>query len=102
MNYGIAISRVCKQKGLSLIDGIAHNDWPGNKDMILESVLASPRDGDIIILHENCTSHGNAAAVLPQIVSGLREKGFKILTVGELAKAKGITLAAGERYGLLG
>jgi peptidoglycan/xylan/chitin deacetylase (PgdA/CDA1 family) len=102
MNYGIAISRVCKQKGLALIDGIAHNDWPGNKDMILESVLSNPRDGDIIILHENATSHGNAVAALPQIASGLRERGFTILTVGQLAKVKGITLMAGERYGVLG
>jgi chitin deacetylase len=98
MNYGLSISRVCKKNGLAMIDGIPHNDWPGNSDMILKSVLSNPRDGGIIVLHENGTSRGNVVAVLPQIVSGLREMGFSILTVGELAKVKGVTLAAGERY----
>jgi peptidoglycan/xylan/chitin deacetylase (PgdA/CDA1 family) len=98
MNYGIALTRVCRKKGLALIDGTAHNDWPGNSDLILKSVLNNPRDGDIIILHENNTSRGNVVAVLPQIIGGLRENGFSILTVGELARVKGLTLAAGERY----
>ena len=38
---------------------------------------------------------------LPEIISGLRAKGFWIMTVGELALVKGKKLEAGERYGAL-
>jgi len=84
---------------MSLIDGSAHNDWPGNSAAILQSVLNNPRDGEIIVLHENNTSKGNTLSVLPQIVRGLREKGFWILSVGRLAAVREKTLEAGERYG---
>jgi len=99
LNHGIDLSRVCGERGMPLIDGSAHNDCPGSAAAILQSVLDNPRDGDIIILHESNTSQGNTLSVLPQIVAGLREKGFWILTVGQLAAVKEKQLVAGERYG---
>jgi len=99
LNHGPNLSQVCKDKGMALIDGSAHNDWPGSSAAIKASVLANPQDGDIIILHENNTSQGNTMAVIPEIVSGLREKGFWIMTVSELAVVKEKTLEAGVRYG---
>jgi peptidoglycan/xylan/chitin deacetylase (PgdA/CDA1 family) len=101
LNHGKNLSQVCAEKGLSLIDGMAHNDWPGSSAAIKNSVLAGARDGGIIILHENNTSQGNTLAVLPDIVKGLREQGFWIMTVSDLAIVKGITLKAGVRYGMI-
>jgi len=99
LNHGIDLSQVCKERGMPLIDGSAHNDWPGSAAAILQSVLENPRDGDIVILHESNTSQGNTLSVLPQIVAGLRERGFWILTVGQLAAVKEKQLEAGVRYG---
>ena len=99
LSHGIDLSQVCGERGMPLIDGSVHNDWPGSAAAILQSVLANPRDGDIIILHENNTSQGNTLSVLPQIVAGLRERGFWILTVGQLAAVKEKQLEAGVRYG---
>ena len=99
LSHGLDLSQVCMERGMPLIDGSVHNDWPGDAASILQSVLNNPGDGDIIILHENNTSRGNTMAVLPQIVSGLREKGFWILTVGQLAAVKEKTLETGVRYG---
>jgi peptidoglycan/xylan/chitin deacetylase (PgdA/CDA1 family) len=101
LNHGESLSKVCRERGMPLIDGSAHNDWPGSAAEILQSVLDNPRDGDIIILHENNTSHGNTLSVLPQIIGGLRERGFWILTVGQLAAVKEKQLEAGERYGAI-
>jgi peptidoglycan/xylan/chitin deacetylase (PgdA/CDA1 family) len=98
LNHGQNLSRVCEDLGLALIDGSAHNDWPGSAGAIRNSVLANPRDGDIILLHENNTSQGNTMSDLPKIVAGLREKGFWITTVSELAKMKDKKLQAGTRY----
>jgi len=101
LNHGESLSKVCRERGMPLIDGSAHNDWPGSAAEILQSVLDNPRDGDILILHENNTSHGNTLSVLPQIIGGLRERGFWILTVGQLAAVKEKQLEAGERYGAI-
>jgi len=98
LNHGEGLSKICGERGMPLIDGSVHNDWPGSAAEILQSVLENPRDGDIIVLHENNTSHGNTMSVLPGIVGGLRERGFWILTVGQLAAVKEKQLEAGERY----
>jgi peptidoglycan/xylan/chitin deacetylase (PgdA/CDA1 family) len=101
LNHGTNLSQVCKDRGMPLIDGSVHSDWPGSSAAIKNSVLTRAQDGDIIILHENNTSQGNTMAVLPEIISGLREKGFWIMTVSELAIVKEKTLEAGTRYGAI-
>jgi peptidoglycan/xylan/chitin deacetylase (PgdA/CDA1 family) len=101
LNHGPPLSQVCAEMGMALIDGNAHSDWPGNSESIKTSVLANPQDGGIIILHENNTSQGNTMAVLPDIISGLREKGFWIMSVSELAIVKEKILEAGTRYGAI-
>ena len=98
LDHGSNLSKVCRESGMSLIDGSAHNDWPGSSAAIRSSVLNGARDGGIIILHENNTSQGNTMAALPDIVRGLREKGFWILTVGQLAAVREKTLVPGTRY----
>lgn len=103
LNHGENLSLVCTNLNMALIDGFAHNDWDGTGHTpasIKNSVLANPQDGGIILLHENNTSKGNTMAALPEIIAGLREKGFWIMTVSELAVVKGKTPAAGTRYSL--
>jgi len=101
LNHGENLSMVCKNLDMALIDGSAHNDWPGSSPAIKNSVIANPRDGDIIILHDNNTSQGNTMKDLPEIITNLRAKGFWIMTISELAIIKNKTLEAGTRYGAL-
>jgi len=98
LSHGGNLSQVCKEMGMALIDGTVHNDWPGDAASIKNSVLSAPFNGGIILLHENNTSQGNTMSVLPEIIKGLREKGFWIITVSQLAAMKETTLEAGKRY----
>jgi len=98
LNHGPNLSQVCADLNMALIDGNTHNDWPGSSPEIKNSALANPQDGNIILLHENNTSQGNTMKDLPDIISGLREKGFWIMTVSQLAIVKGKALEAGKRY----
>jgi len=101
LNHGENLSKVCEERGLALIDGNVHNDWDGTghtPTSIKNSVLANPYDGGIILLHDNNTSKGDTLNALPDIINGLRQKGFWIMTVGQLAAVKGKTLESGERY----
>jgi len=101
LNHGANLSKVCEERGMALIDGNAYNDWDGTghtPTSIKNSVLANPRDGDIILLHDNNTSKGDTLGALPDIINGLREKGFWIMTVGQLAAVKEKYLETGKRY----
>jgi len=101
LNHGDNLSKVCKERGMPLIDGNVHSDWDGTGHTpasIKNSVLANPQDGGIILLHDNNTSKGNTLSALPEIISGLRERGFWILTVGRLAAVKEKPLEAGKQY----
>jgi peptidoglycan/xylan/chitin deacetylase (PgdA/CDA1 family) len=101
LNHGANLSKVCEDMGMALIDGNVHNDWDGTghtPTTIKNSVLANPQDGGIILLHDNNTSKGDTLSALPDIISGLRERGFWIMTVSQLATVKEKSLVAGKRY----
>jgi peptidoglycan-N-acetylglucosamine deacetylase len=52
---------------------------------IVRSVLRDAKGGSIIVFHMN-RNGVHTADVLPQIVNGLRERGFNLVTIGELFK----------------
>ena len=54
---------------------------------IARSVLREASGGSIIVFHMN-RNGTHTAEVLPVIISGLRRKGFTLVTVGELLKKK--------------
>lgn len=71
-------------------------DWK-KKDtaLIRDYVLENVSDGDVILLHDIHDFSVNAAfELIPQLI----EKGYQLVTVSELAEARGVTLEKGERY----
>ena len=101
LDHGTNLSKVCKDMDMALIDGSTNDDWDGTghtPTTIKNSVLANPQDGGIILLHDNNTSKGDTLSALPDIINGLRERGFWILTVSQLATVKEKSLEAGKRY----
>lgn len=72
-------------------------DWDSrNAQKIAESILADVKDGDIILMHDIYDSTAEAVEI---IVPKLKEMGYQIVTVSELASYKGKTLEAGKVYG---
>ena len=82
------VARLAQQAGLITVQfDIASGDPDPNlsAERIVRSVLQQAKGGSIIVFHMN----GNGvhtAEVLPRIVKGLRDKGFSLVTVGELLK----------------
>ena len=54
---------------------------------IARGVLQDARGGSIIVFHMN-EKGVHTAEVLPEVISGLRKKGFSLVTVGELLQKK--------------
>lgn len=52
--------------------------------LIVDRTLAGARPGSIILLHVMARSRDASRAALPGIIAGLREQGYRFVTVSEL------------------
>lgn len=71
-------------------------DWKTkNADKTVAAVLNHVKDGDIILMHELYSQSGDAAL---RIIPELHRRGFQMVTVSEMAAARGRTLQSGKLY----
>lgn len=71
-------------------------DWKTrNAQSTVNAVVGKVKDGGIILMHELYNQTGDAAL---QIIPALTEQGFQLVTVSEMAEAKGVGLQAGKLY----
>jgi len=97
VNYGANLTQVCTELGMAIVGvSVWSNDWQDTVTtaQIIANVNSNPQDGSII----NCHEYAKTVDAVPDMIDGLRNKGFWIMTVGELAIVKGKTLEAGKRY----
>lgn len=66
-----------------------------DKKTVLDSVLNTIQDGDIVIMHD---SHKFSAEVSEALIPELVNRGFRLVTVSELFRARGITLENAKFY----
>lgn len=71
-------------------------DWKKkDTELIRDYVLENVSDGDVILLHDIHDFSVNAAyELIPQLI----EQGYQLVTVSELAEARGVVLEKGIRY----
>jgi len=94
---GIHEEKVIKNVGFPMIYwSVDTLDWKTkSKEETVKSVLSEARDGSIILMHDiHEWSVEAAIEVIPQLI----EKGYQLVTVSELAAARGITLEPGVTY----
>lgn len=71
-------------------------DWKTkDADNTYNVTMDSVSDGDIVLMHD---IHEPSVQAALRIIPDLVEQGYKLVTVSELAKAKGVTLEAGKSY----
>lgn len=71
-------------------------DWKTkNPDKTVAAVLDHVKDGDIVLMHELYKQSGDAAL---RIIPELHNRGFQMVTVSEMAAARGVNLEAGKLY----
>lgn len=75
-------------------------DWDSrNAQMVVDNVLSKVKDGDIILMHDIYESTAEAVEVL---VPKLKEQGFLVVTVSDMARYKGKALENHKAYGEIG
>lgn len=76
---------------------IDSEDWKSrNAQTVCEKVLDEVHDGDIVLMHDIYESSADAVELL---VPKLKERGFQIVSVSEMAAYRGKTLELGKAYG---
>jgi peptidoglycan/xylan/chitin deacetylase (PgdA/CDA1 family) len=84
------VARIAAEAGLMTIQYDVASGDPDEKlsgKKIVRSVLSEARGGSIVVFHMNRNGL-HTAEILPEIIEGLRKKGFTLVTVGELLKKK--------------
>lgn len=86
--YDAHVLRVAAEMGLTTVEydlASGDPDAHATKESLVNWVLREARPGSIIVMHINHRRFHTAEA-LPEIVAGLRQRGFELVTVGELLR----------------
>jgi len=92
-----SVVQVARARNLSILSwSVDPRDWATRDPWQVEkAVLDRVTDGDVILLHDMSDSSVQAAL---DIVDTLKERGFRFVTVSELARLRGCSLKAGVTY----
>lgn len=95
--YGAVDDNVKQNVGMPMILwSVDTLDWKTkDANATIENVLTNAEDGDIILMHD---IHEQSVEAAIQLIPALQEKGYKLVTVSEMAKARGVKLENGEKY----
>ncbi len=87
--YDAHVLRVAAELGLTTVEydlASGDPDAHATKESLVSWVLREARPGSIVVMHINHRRFPTAEA-LPEIVAGLRLRGFELVTVGELLRS---------------
>ena len=95
--YGAVNELVQSVVGLPLaMWSVDTRDWE-QKDMafVKNSVLNAAKDGEIILLHD---IHETTVQAVLQAIPELVNRGYQLVTVSEMATARGVVMESGQKY----
>ena len=71
-------------------------DWTGiPEEEIFEKVFSNKQDGHIVLMHD---TKGYTVSALKRLLPALKEEGYQVVSVSQLAKAHNCTLKRGSVY----
>ncbi len=95
--YGNSNEKVKSRVNTPIITwNVDTNDWlTRDSEAIYNHILDNVSDGDIVLMHD---IYPETLEAIKKVIPVLRERGYKITTVSELAKEKGVILENGKVY----
>lgn len=94
--YGSINDAVKKNVGMPMILwNVDTLDWKGDTQSVINSVLQNADDGDIVLMHD---IHSTTVDAALQLIPKLVDQGYQLVTVSEMAQARGINMKVGETY----
>ena len=95
--YGAVNDKVKKNAPYPLIFwSVDTTDWKKDDAKSVEKyVLKHAKDGEIILLHD---IHKSTVRAMKTVIPKLQDKGFQLVTVSQMAEARGVTLEKQQKY----
>lgn len=96
--YGSINATVKENVGLPMVLwSIDTLDWKTrNADATVSHVMENVQDGDILLMHD---IHSETIDAVKKLVPKLQAEGYQLVTVSEMAQARGINMENGVKYG---
>ena len=91
------VRQVAEVSGLAILDwSLDPKDWATHDTAaVKKAILNAAKDGDVVLLHDMTDSSVDAALA---VIDGLRQRGFRFVTVSELARRRRVNLTPGKTY----
>ena len=91
------VQEILKAEGKPIIGwSVDPYDWKvKNKEKVVNHILNSVQDGDIVLMHD---IYAPTAEAVTELVPALQERGYQLVTVSELFKFRGVAPQAGQYY----
>jgi len=91
------VEAILKAEGKPMIGwSVDPYDWKvRDKDKVVQHVLNSVQDGDIVLMHD---IYAPTAQAVAELVPALQERGFQLVTVSELFQLRGVKPQPGVLY----
>lgn len=91
------VRQVAEAKGMPILNwSVDPRDWASDdRAEIKKTILSGVSDGSVILMHDMSDSSVDAAL---DIVDNLQARGYRFVTVSELATLRGMTLRPGKTY----
>jgi peptidoglycan/xylan/chitin deacetylase (PgdA/CDA1 family) len=90
--YDEKVLTAAAQLGLTaVIWSAAANDWRDpqpSADLIASRTLSSVENGTICLFHDSGGDRANTVAALPAIITGLQERGLRLVTVSQMLERR--------------
>jgi peptidoglycan/xylan/chitin deacetylase (PgdA/CDA1 family) len=64
----------------------ADTDWHAQPPAFVNNVLKGAKPGAIVLMHDGGGNHSKTVQALPQIIAGLKQQGYRFVTIPELLK----------------
>ncbi len=95
--YGSTDDRIATLANSPLVMwSVDTNDWVSKDALaVRQHVLSEVEDGDIILMHD---IHETTVQATLELIPQLIEKGYQLVTISEMAEARGVTLENGLKY----
>lgn len=95
--YGYVDNRVEARAGAPIVLwSVDPEDWKyRDADRVARHILENAKDGDIVLLHDIYPTSVQAALA---VMDALQDKGFRFVTVDEMAALRGVELQPGQVY----
>ncbi|MBD2041351.1 polysaccharide deacetylase family protein [Microcoleus sp. FACHB-672] len=94
LNNGLAAYAQAQKMVVAMWSTDTKESYSPSPEEIINTVLSNAQSGAVVLMHDGGGNHSNTLKALPQIIAGLKKRGYKFVTLPELLEMQDKELVA--------